>query len=53
MNTVGIADLQSNFGTQWNLVLAGSLLALIPMVILFLIFQKQIVRSISLTGVSR
>ena len=53
VNTVGIADLQSNFGTQWNLVLAGSLLALIPMVILFMIFQKQIVRSISLGGVSR
>jgi multiple sugar transport system permease protein len=53
VNTVGIADLQSNFGTQWNLVLAGSLLALVPMLILFAIFQKQIVRSITLGGVNR
>lgn len=53
VNTLGIADLQSNFGTQWNLVLAGSLLCLVPMLILFAIFQRQIVRSIQLGGVSR
>ena len=47
------ANLNSNFNVQWNLVLAGSLVALIPMVILFAIFQKYIVRSISLTGINR
>lgn len=51
--TVGLANLQSNFGTQWNLVLAGSILVLIPLVVLFVIFQKQIVNSISLTGTNR
>ena len=51
--TVGLANLKSNFGTQWNLVLAGSMIALIPLVILFVVFQKQIVNSISLTGVNR
>ena len=51
--SVGTANLNSNFADQWNLVLAASLVALIPMVILFSIFQKHIVRSISLTGINR
>ena len=50
---VATANLSSNFSVQWNLILAASLVALIPMVILFAIFQKYIVRSISLTGINR
>jgi multiple sugar transport system permease protein len=51
--TVGIANFNSNFGVAWNLILAGALVALVPMVILFAIFQKHIVNSISLTGINR
>lgn len=51
--TVGLANLKSSFGTQWNLILAGSIVVLIPLVILFVIFQRQIVNSISLTGTNR
>jgi multiple sugar transport system permease protein len=51
--SVATANFNSNFGVQWNLILAASLVALIPMVILFAIFQKYIVRSISLTGINR
>jgi len=51
--TVANANFESNFGVQWNLVLAGSLVALVPMIILFAIFQKHIVNSISLTGINR
>lgn len=51
--TVGLANFKSSFGTEWNLILAGSIITLIPLVILFCIFQKQIVNSISLSGVSR
>jgi len=43
----------SNFGQQWNLVIAGSLIALIPMVILFVVFRKYIINSIQLSGVNR
>ena len=43
----------SFIGVAWNLILAGALVALIPMVILFAIFQKHIVNSISLTGINR
>lgn len=51
--TVGLSNFKSSFGTQWNLILAGSVVALIPLVVLFSIFQKQIVSSITLTGVNR
>ena len=51
--SVGIGNFNSNYAQQWNLVLAGSLVALIPMVILFAIFQKHIVNSVNLSGASR
>jgi multiple sugar transport system permease protein len=51
--TVSIAALQSSFGQQWNLVLAASLVALVPLLVIFAIFQKHIVRSIQLSGVNR
>src|SRR5215469_8716262 len=47
--TVSIAALQSSFGEQWNLVLAASLVALVPLLAIFALFQKQIVRSIQLS----
>jgi multiple sugar transport system permease protein len=51
--TVSIAALQSSFGQQWNLVLAASLVALVPLLVIFAVFQKHIVRSIQLSGVNR
>ncbi|HEY3867662.1 MAG TPA: carbohydrate ABC transporter permease [Actinocrinis sp.] len=51
--TVGVAALQSSFGQQWNLVLAASLVALVPLLAVFAVFQKQIVRSIQLSGINR
>jgi len=51
--TVSIAALQSAFSEQWNLVLAASLVTLAPLLVVFAVFQKQIVRSIQLSGVNR
>ncbi len=51
--TVSIAALQSAVSYQWNLVLAASLVTLVPLLIIFAVFQKQIVRSIQLSGVNR
>jgi multiple sugar transport system permease protein len=38
-------------GIQWNVIMAMSVLAVIPMIIVFLIFQRRIVEGIALTGV--
>jgi multiple sugar transport system permease protein len=51
--TVGLAALQSYYIRHWNLVLAGSVVALIPLLLIFALFQKQIVRSIQLSGINR
>ncbi len=48
--TVGIAAFQSNHGAQWNLMMAATLIVLGPLLVLFFLFQKQIVRSIHLSG---
>jgi len=37
-------------GIQWNTIMAMSTLAVIPMIIVFLIFQRKIVEGITLTG---
>lgn len=36
--------------TRWNLVMAGSVIATLPMIVVFFIFQRQFVRGISLSG---
>jgi multiple sugar transport system permease protein len=48
--TVATASLQSQFNGNWTLVMAATTLALVPLVALFLVFQKQIVQSIAITG---
>lgn len=40
-----------NGGVQWNTIMAMSTLAVLPVIIVFLIFQRQIIEGIALTGV--
>jgi multiple sugar transport system permease protein len=47
---LGLALFQEQNRTVWNLIMAGSVLASIPLIIVFLIFQRQFVRGISLQG---
>ncbi|WP_019932094.1 carbohydrate ABC transporter permease [Nocardia sp. BMG111209] len=48
--TVATANLQTQYNTQWTLVTAATTLAIVPLVLLFLIFQRQVLRSIAWTG---
>ncbi|GGL99372.1 carbohydrate ABC transporter permease [Deinococcus aerophilus] len=47
---VGTALFNGEAGTQWGLIMAASSLAVIPVLIVFAIFQKQIIDGIVLTG---
>ncbi|GGK41902.1 sn-glycerol-3-phosphate transport system permease protein UgpE [Deinococcus malanensis] len=47
---VGTALFNGEAGTQWGLIMAASSLAVIPVLIVFSIFQKQIIDGIVLTG---
>ncbi|GGL11077.1 carbohydrate ABC transporter permease [Deinococcus radiotolerans] len=47
---VGTALFNGEAGTQWGLIMAASSLAVIPVLIVFAIFQKQIIDGIVMTG---
>lgn len=44
--TVATSALQSQYNNNWTLVMAGTTLAMLPLVILMVLFQKQITRSV-------
>ena len=46
----GLATLRGQFSTNFPVLMAGSLLAMLPMVILYLIFQRQFIEGIATTG---
>jgi multiple sugar transport system permease protein len=49
--TIGLAYFNSNMNAQWNYSLAGSVITLLPMAVVFAIFQRHIIRSISITQI--
>ena len=48
--TVGLSVFQGQFSSQWNLMMAATFIALAPLLILFFLFQKQLVRSVHTSG---
>ncbi len=48
--TVATADLQTRYNDQWTLVMAATTLAVVPLVVLFVVFQRQVLRSVAWTG---
>ncbi|TDE89579.1 carbohydrate ABC transporter permease [Occultella glacieicola] len=47
---VGLATLQGAQGTDYPVLMAGSLLAILPMVVIFVLLQKQFIRGIAMSG---
>jgi ABC-type glycerol-3-phosphate transport system permease component len=47
---IGLRSLQGIRGTEWNYLMAGSLLVLLPMVVIFLACQRYFIKGITLTG---
>lgn len=48
---VGLATLQGAQGTDYPVLMAGSLLTILPMVLVFVLLQKQFIRGIAMSGV--
>lgn len=48
--TVATASMQSQYNGNWTLVMGATTFALVPLILLFLAFNKQIVRSIAITS---
>jgi multiple sugar transport system permease protein len=47
---VGLAAFQSQYSVQWHLLMAGSVIAVLPILLIFIAGQKWFVRGITLTG---
>jgi multiple sugar transport system permease protein len=48
---LGLSTLQGAHSTEWNLLMAGTVMSQIPMLVIFLIAQRWFVRSIAFTGI--
>ncbi|MEK4948726.1 carbohydrate ABC transporter permease [Carnobacterium sp. FSL W8-0810] len=48
--SAGLASLQGQFTSNYPQLMAGSVISIIPMVILYIIFQKQFIQGIASTG---
>ena len=48
--TTAAASLNERFANTTTLVMAAAVLAMLPLIVLFIVFQRQIVRSIRITG---
>ena len=46
----GLASLQGQFGTNYPELMAGSMLAIWPMLLIFVIFQKKFIEGIATSG---
>ena len=50
--TVGLSYFQDEYSTQFNYMMAGSVLNIIPILIIFLLLQRYFVRGIALSGIT-
>ena len=51
--TIGIALLQGERNTPFNLIMMGSLIATLPMLVLFVVLQRYFIEGVSMSGVKR
>ena len=47
---VGIANFRSQYASSWNYIMAASTIVAAPMLLIFIIFQRQIMESIKTSG---
>ncbi len=47
---VGLAAFQGQYRVEWHLLMAGSVIALVPILVIYIIGQKWFVRGITLSG---
>lgn len=48
--TMGLTGFQSEFAAEWNLLLTASVIAIVPLVIVYIVMQRYIVEGIATTG---
>jgi multiple sugar transport system permease protein len=49
---VGLSTFQGQFKVEWNLLMAGSVIAMLPVLIVYVIGQRWFIRGITLSGIA-
>ena len=49
--TIGLATLQGQYNTEWTQMMAGAVLSLLPILIVFFAAQRYFVEGITLSGI--
>ncbi len=49
--SLGLASFRNLYQVQWNLTMAATILAMLPVLVVFFLAQKAFVEGITLTGV--
>ncbi|MCB0233012.1 MAG: carbohydrate ABC transporter permease, partial [Anaerolineae bacterium] len=47
---IGLSYFVGQYSTAWNLLMAGSVIALLPVLVIYMFAQKSFVQGITLTG---
>ncbi|PJJ65048.1 carbohydrate ABC transporter permease [Compostimonas suwonensis] len=47
---IGLTAFQGRYNTSWNYLMAGTLMATIPSLVVFLVFQRALIRGIATSG---
>jgi len=47
---VGLSRLNGRYSTDWNVVMAGSVMSIVPIVLFYLATQRWVIRSVAFTG---
>jgi len=48
--TIGLTSFQNEYGAQWNLLLSGAVISILPLLIVYILAQRYVVEGIATTG---
>ena len=51
--TVGLSFFQNQYGGKWTLMMAGAVVSILPILIIFFLAQKYFIQGIAMTGIKR
>jgi multiple sugar transport system permease protein len=51
--TIGLSLFQSQYSGKWTVMMAGTMVSVLPMIVIFFIGQKQFIEGIALGGIKR
>ncbi len=51
--TIGLSLFQTQYGGRWTVLMAGALVSILPILMLFFVAQKQFIEGVTLSGVKK